>query len=836
MKKKSVISTVLCVAALMAGCIKDDPVEPPAFGVKILDGAIIINKNPNVKIIKKNVLLAGKEVKAGYIPPIDGDLVANHYSFKEVAEMGTLTLKDGNGVTRTAQASHVKFTDGYAFVAYNHKGDTNVGGLVIYKYAVTSGAMENVAVDVKVHTSIELPNAQINAIDFDGKRLYLAGASEETKFGYRDDKNLAFFMVMELFENLNFKPQEPLFIRHLTSYQATSIRARSDKIYITTGDGTDGNGGLHIYDAASFEKITEILGIRNARSVDVDESGIYLMQANHAQITFFNHDADGAGFEIYNREGEAMQRDAKSDMLIWGDYLFVSKNESGMDMLFKNGISNERLDAPNKDSANWFAEEDVTNSVGINSDYKKTADGMSQVQSDLLLLANGRQGLFWYDIIRDENGKDRIIAQPRNSVLAESGGSCNFVASNGNIAFVADGLGGLKVLYLAINKAAQPVVEPPEEPELPVIPPVVLPAFLAAGFSATSLITTGAALKDGKVYVWGFRNSGQQGNGVRGVLSNAPLAKVNGLKNIVSLTGGAYHLLALADDGTVYGWGQNGYGEAGCPPNSGIYTHTPGVVMTNAVQISAGEYFSIALDGAGKVWTWGHNLYGQLGDGGKKNSQKPVNVDINGETARLIGGAYEGAFAVTVEGHVWAWGDNEASGLGFQGTNYGVQQIIRTPTKVDNLTPYAHQIVYIAGGNGWGQALLDDGRVIGWGLHAAIGQGTEKTNISSPEVVVVMKGVKQLFSRYVGSIALTEDGKVYTWGQTGGSAFKMIYGASPTQRQANGVVVEIGGGKEHVFYKTEDGRVYGVGYNDIRKLDISKAGGIIDWPGSLITF
>jgi len=324
---------------------------------------------------------------------------------------------------------------------------------------------------------------------------------------------------------------------------------------------------------------------------------------------------------------------------------------------------------------------------------------------------------------------------------------------------------------------------------------------------------------------------------VRGVSSNAKPAKVNGLSNIVSLVGGAYHLLALDDDGNVYGWGQSGYGETGCKPNTSIYTDTPCKVLSNAKQIAFGEYFSVALDNNGNVWTWGHNLYGQLGNGGDRNSQAPVLVNLEGEKARLIGGAYEGAFAVTSDGNVWAWGDNEASGLGFQGSNYGVQRIVRTPTRVPNLKPYADRIEYIAGGNGWGQALLNDGTVIGWGLHAAIGQGTTQTSISSPEPVVVLRNVKQLFSRYVGSIALTEDGKVYTWGQTGGSAFKMIYGESPTLRQTVGNVVEVGGGKEHVFYKTDDGKLYGVGYNDLYKLDLSTCcAPTINWPGLQISY
>lgn len=352
------------------------------------------------------------------------------------------------------------------------------------------------------------------------------------------------------------------------------------------------------------------------------------------------------------------------------------------------------------------------------------------------------------------------------------------------------------------------------------------------------LLTTGSAIKEGNVWVWGFRGSSQQGNGTMVVSSNKAPAKVNSLTNIIGLTGGAYHLIALDNDGNVYGWGQSGYGETGCKPTQSIYVSTPCNVIKNIVQIGAGEYFSVALDVDGKVWTWGHNLYGQLGNGGNKNSQTPIAVDLKGEKARLIGGAYEGAFAVTEEGHVWAWGDNEASGLGFQGSNYGVQKIIRTPTRVPKLDQYADRMTYIAGGNGWGEALLDDGTVIGWGLHAALGQGTTKTNISSPEPVVVMKNVAQLYARYVGSIALTEDGKIYTWGQTGGSAFPMIYGASPTLRtpHANDPVVSVGGGKEHVFYQTESGAMYGVGYNDLYKIDQTKCcAPIINWPGKGVT-
>jgi alpha-tubulin suppressor-like RCC1 family protein len=353
-----------------------------------------------------------------------------------------------------------------------------------------------------------------------------------------------------------------------------------------------------------------------------------------------------------------------------------------------------------------------------------------------------------------------------------------------------------------------------------------------------TLITTGAGLDDyGNAIVWGFRGSAQQGNGKMVVTSHTSPAKVGSLNSVVQFTGGAYHLIALDISGNVWGWGQSGYGETGCEHTKLIYVETPCRVLGNAAQVATGEYFTIARTNDGSVYTWGHNLYGQLGNGGIKNSKEPVLVNLNGERARLIGAAYEGAFAVTYDGHVWAWGDNEASGLGFKGTNYGVQKIVRTPTRVTNLDKYARDIQYIAGGNGWGEALLYDGTVIGWGLEASLGQGTTKVSLSSPEPVVILHNVKQLFARYVGSIALQDDGTVYTWGQTGGSAFKMIYGAYATPHfNTAGKVVEIGGGKEHIFYKTVDGSLYGVGYNDLYKLNQNKLGSIIDWPGSKITF
>ncbi|MDR2871106.1 MAG: hypothetical protein LBV45_00960 [Xanthomonadaceae bacterium] len=358
----------------------------------------------------------------------------------------------------------------------------------------------------------------------------------------------------------------------------------------------------------------------------------------------------------------------------------------------------------------------------------------------------------------------------------------------------------------------------------------------AGDLPGTMLDKTGVALIKGNVYVWGHRTWAQQGNGVTNVPATAPPAKVESLQNIQRVSGGLYHLIALTDEGQVSGWGRGGYGENGCGT---YYANVPCGVLSDVVQIDSGAYFSIALRADGDVYAWGHNAYGQLGNGSTTTNATagPAKVNLGGEKVRLIGAAYEGAFAVTEQGHVWAWGDNEASGLGFQGSAYGVARPTTVPVRVANLEPYARQITYIGGGNGWGQALLDDGRVIGWGVRTGLGVGQHSTTLSSPQVVVVMDQVEKLFSRYVGSVALTKDGYVHTWGQCGCTELPMIYGYYPTLRyqyDRTDKIVDIGGGKEHLFFTTESGKLIGVGLNDQNKLNLGQATGIIDWPGSTV--
>jgi hypothetical protein len=135
-----------------------------------------------------------------------------------------------------------------------------------------------------------------------------------------------------------------------------------------------------------------------------------------------------------------------------------------------------------------------------------------------------------------------------------------------------------------------------------------------------AITTTGAA------YAWGSNASGQLGDGVQGEQNlqpdsvvPAPVSMPNGV-TFTQIAAGASHSIALGDDGHVYDWGSNVFGQlgvnlnAGLPPDSDIPA-TPSALptVTTFVGVAAGSGSSYALTAAGIEWGWGSDFSDQLG-------------------------------------------------------------------------------------------------------------------------------------------------------------------------------------------------------------------------------
>jgi alpha-tubulin suppressor-like RCC1 family protein len=193
---------------------------------------------------------------------------------------------------------------------------------------------------------------------------------------------------------------------------------------------------------------------------------------------------------------------------------------------------------------------------------------------------------------------------------------------------------------------------------------------LGAGLAHTLVI-----LGDGTVRAWGSHGRGQLGAGrVQGGIEPVQVIGVGGngvLGNIVQVAGGEGHSLALDANGNVYAWGQNDQGQLGLGrADAGNYTYpfqVPG--LSNIVAISTGYRHSMALRNDGTVFTWGFNSTGQLGQG-TIGSNTPCDCDptptaVSGlSNVTAIEAGYDFSLAVRNDGTVRAWGSNMNYQLG----------------------------------------------------------------------------------------------------------------------------------------------------------------------------
>jgi alpha-tubulin suppressor-like RCC1 family protein len=133
---------------------------------------------------------------------------------------------------------------------------------------------------------------------------------------------------------------------------------------------------------------------------------------------------------------------------------------------------------------------------------------------------------------------------------------------------------------------------------------------------------------------------------------------VEGLEDIVDIAAGPYHSLALKGNGLVYAWGCDDQGQLGATSPAGPFNPLPSEVpgLTDIVKISAGADHSLALDSSGRVWGFGDSGKGQLGVYAYGAIGPTEITDLSGIVDLAAG--YLHSVAIDASGLTYAWGDN----------------------------------------------------------------------------------------------------------------------------------------------------------------------------------
>lgn len=218
---------------------------------------------------------------------------------------------------------------------------------------------------------------------------------------------------------------------------------------------------------------------------------------------------------------------------------------------------------------------------------------------------------------------------------------------------------------------------------------------------------------NGKVYVWGKTKISERID-----LKDIP----EDMGKIVQVSAGVDHILALAEDGTVYSWGNDRLQQVRLPND--IYREG------KIIQVEAGYQLSMAVTDEGYVHVWGNE---NINDVRVKRKQQGTISKVVASGDSVIG--------LTEDGEVVHLGRSESD-------------IDKIPEDLEN-------VVDIAACSTTGAAVTEDGEVVVWG-------NTQKGQGNVPEMdgkVVQISGGRYHFT------ALTDTGHVYSWGDN-------VYGQS----------------------------------------------------------
>jgi alpha-tubulin suppressor-like RCC1 family protein len=240
------------------------------------------------------------------------------------------------------------------------------------------------------------------------------------------------------------------------------------------------------------------------------------------------------------------------------------------------------------------------------------------------------------------------------------------------------------------------------------IPVGVTVDALSAG-GTHSLILAG-----GQVYAAGSDRFGQLGQGaVNGANKTSFTSVAIPSSTPVAVAAGGNHSLIVTTSGKVFACGDNFYGQLAQPATTAssgtlVEVNFPGL-STKIVSVAAGADHNLAVDENGGVWVWGRNSYGQLGKGTRTAAER-IPSKLVGVAARAVATGFSHSLILETSGKVRGFGRNNCGQTGQSATS----SVVLVPTLIVGL----NDIQLLAAGTDSSFAIDQAGQLRSWGYNA----------------------------------------------------------------------------------------------------------------------
>lgn len=344
------------------------------------------------------------------INAVNGDLVAKPVNF-------TLTLVASLAPPTVAgkllQATNLFLNKTKAYVTYNMAGEDQLGALDVIDVTNKNSP--------KIVSELLFLDSDANAVSLDGNTAYVVGATSAGEIP-------AYLKTITLDKNGIITDSVKTYA--LPSFAGTGVLSTDSYVIAASGD----EGGISIFNKTTME----LLSTHNqadARSISSYDKKGNIVALSGQPGRAFVYDNDGNFSTTYSLGGNSIAG-SKSTIEAGKDYFVASLGNTGFAVVCNDGTLLSAI--PAITVKGLPAANTVTNAVSTDTTY--------------LFAANGEAGIYVYTITESGGNKGGC----KNQTLTLNGSlglgdtlSANHVYFRSPYLFVADGLGGLKIIIIS---------------------------------------------------------------------------------------------------------------------------------------------------------------------------------------------------------------------------------------------------------------------------------------------------------------------------------------------------------------------------------------------------
>jgi alpha-tubulin suppressor-like RCC1 family protein len=269
-------------------------------------------------------------------------------------------------------------------------------------------------------------------------------------------------------------------------------------------------------------------------------------------------------------------------------------------------------------------------------------------------------------------------------------------------------------------------------------------------FIDTNSETSYAIKNDGTLWVWGANNFGQYGNGVTGFNSSRLPQQVGTDNNWESVSSGNGYVFAIKTNGTLWSWGWGSGGALGNGSNTTRNIPLQIGTSTDWKSVYSGNGCTYAIKDNNTLWSTG--ISPNLGDG--SSTSRNTFQQVSGNWTKGHGG-YFCNYALNQSGVLYGCGDTSL-GLGISGP----ATILNSLTAIGSINDWTK----ITSSDGCGWAVRSNGNVYTFGKYNF--GGGQVTN-ATPTIYAAINNVKEISASTYGQYVLfiKNDGTLWAVGK-----------------------------------------------------------------------